>query len=780
MLAQLLRELGLAWVVLVGLTAITAHAQNWVPFQPEWRRFTGAVDASALNQPLVAADAISVQGPHFKRVGTDLQPGTSDDRRVRLFGISLSGAAAFPAMDQAKEVAQTLRSLGFNAVRLHSLDVSPTSDPAVFQSTLTQGPYPTLHPGAVERLRHFIQVLGSEGIYVNLSLMVGYQFRPTEDGVPPLDSGGGGPGYGSPAHVFHPAMVSKQVQYARQLMEALGLKGYHGLAQVEVINESSLSTTWMEWDAKKWEQLIQGPYAQELHQQWIAWLRQRHGSEQAACKQWGTRCDAGDLQLVTPRQAQTLLAGSNSPVWQRLKEKFAVWKQQIGGHQHQNSLADLPPKLLDTLQFITDTDRAYLDRMKTLVRGLTRTTLPIAGGQANFGAPLALISQRSMDYVDTHFYVSHPEFPGASWSDTDWRFRDKAMSGGEWLPLVNLTAYRDPNRPFVVSEFNQPYPATWGYEIIPLTAAFAALQDWDALYFFDYALAHDKRVAPHNFNLKGDWPKTIQMGLAARLFRQDSLKPFANLTPFPATDEQMWLTAATLRRPDGWEQQVREVALPKVEAAGLHPALRSRLAFASKTHGESLTSAATGSRPSLDIDGKTWSLELPSDLILMSQGSRRTEYALGPLTLKNTRSDQSTAIWMHALDGQKIEHSRHMLLAIPTAVVGSMPDARPALPVKVVPYQHDPEWKTLEPSSKKNGDRSTSRTATEPLWIKREPRTITLASSSRTFEVYPLSSTGSRLPPLKAPVFQSEPGRHTLQVHTIPTQTHMWFEWIAP
>ena len=183
--------------------------------------------------------------------------------------------------------------------------------------------------------------------------------------------------------------------------------------------------------------------------------------------------------------------------------------------------------------------------------------------------------------------------------------------------------------------------------------------------------------------------------------------------------------------------------------------------------------------PSMDVDGKAWSLELPSDLILMSQGSRRTEYVLGPLTVKNTRPDQSTGIWMHALDHQKIEQSRHLLLALPTPVVGSLPDARPAQPVKVVPYQHDPEWKTLEPSSKRSGERATSRTASEPLWIKREPRTISLANSTQAFEVYPLSSNGSRLPPLKAPVLQSEPGRHTLQVHTIPTQTHMWFEWIA-
>ena len=123
----------------------TAHAQTFVPFQPVWSKFVEAADHSHLNKPLTPADAIAVSGPHFVKLGPDLKVGTHDDERVRLFGINLSHEAAFPSPERAKEVAVTLRSLGFNAVRLHHMDTQPTGDARQFRSTLTTAPYPSLH-----------------------------------------------------------------------------------------------------------------------------------------------------------------------------------------------------------------------------------------------------------------------------------------------------------------------------------------------------------------------------------------------------------------------------------------------------------------------------------------------------------------------------------------------------------------------------------------------------------------------------------------------------------
>jgi hypothetical protein len=93
-----------------------------------------------------------------------------------------------------------------------------------FRSSLTTDPYPTLHSGAMERLKKFIAELRQQGIYINLNLMVGYAFRPTIDGVPALDDKGTAPAYGSPVHVFFPKMVDLQALHAQRLIAALGVE----------------------------------------------------------------------------------------------------------------------------------------------------------------------------------------------------------------------------------------------------------------------------------------------------------------------------------------------------------------------------------------------------------------------------------------------------------------------------------------------------------------------------------------------------------------------------
>ena len=61
--------------------------------------------------------------------------GTPDDKRVRLFGIVWAKRLLLP-VSKAAEVAKTLHSLGFNAVR--KMDAAPTDDENV-SSALARG-----------------------------------------------------------------------------------------------------------------------------------------------------------------------------------------------------------------------------------------------------------------------------------------------------------------------------------------------------------------------------------------------------------------------------------------------------------------------------------------------------------------------------------------------------------------------------------------------------------------------------------------------------------------
>ena len=100
---------------------------------------------------------------HFYRVGRT-ERDTADDERVRLFGVNLAFGANFPEETDAVRIARRLRRLGVNLVRLHHMDSQPDSNPENAGSMLTTGPFPTLNPVAVERLREFLDALKAEGI----------------------------------------------------------------------------------------------------------------------------------------------------------------------------------------------------------------------------------------------------------------------------------------------------------------------------------------------------------------------------------------------------------------------------------------------------------------------------------------------------------------------------------------------------------------------------------------------------------------------------------------
>ncbi|GAB4090017.1 capsular biosynthesis protein [Hydrogenophaga soli] len=769
------------WLVCMGWVLPSVQAQTWVPFTPSWGPMVQAADASALNKPLEAADALSVVGAQFKRVGRDLRPGTADDTRVRLFGVNLTHEAAFPAPEQAREVAQTLRSMGFNAVRLHHLDTLPTSDPAVFRSTLTEAAYPSLHAGAVARLKTFIDELKQQGLYINLNLMVGYAFRPQIDGVPALDDAGTSPGLGSAVHVFHPVLVARQIEHARKLLAALGLKDNPALAQVEIINESSLAGTWLDWDRNTWTRQIRGPYAVELERQWQQWLKQRHGSLAVACQHWQTRtCDVTDLALLTPEEADKLQGGATPGLWRKLTQKGREWLAKTWPASRADASAALPdltaihPKVLDTLQFVAEVDRRFVQTLRQTVHDATRPTLPVTGTQVNFGAPLTFVSHAGMDYVDAHFYVDHPEFPGGTWSDTDWRIRNRPMSGGELENLLALATHRDPQRPFVVSEFNQPYPSTWGHEVLALTAAVAALQDWDGLYFFDYTLRHDARVTPHNFNLQGDWPKLSTVGMAAHLFRDGRLAPLTPNLALPAPDAALWFSAATDRRPDTWVRHVQQRLHVPLETA-----VRQRVGLQPK--GPSVTSGAGGGSPLTYAPAdRLTTLNTPTHQLILGQSSGAAHTTVGSVTLDTPQPDEPLALWLMSLDGLPVPESKHLLLALPTPVVGSLPGARPARPVALVPYRHATDWSTLEPAVGSGNVPSGSRTAQGPLWLRRDVRQLHLSHPAAQLVVYPLQPNGSRRAPLPPEMVSSAAGQHHIRLNATPAQTALWFELTAP
>jgi len=235
-------------------------------FSVDQDQVNGAPDFSYLNHPLTPADRVFVKNGHFYTAG---------GQRVRFFGVNTAFAANFPEAQDAPRIAKRLRRLGVNLVRLHHMDSSPDRDPNDARSLLTTGPYPTLNPVSVARLRAFLDALKAEGIYVNLNLHVGYEFRPAVDQVPSLPGADRLPAQSKPLHIFYPRMQNLQVEYTRKVIEALKLKGDPVLAMIEIDNETSLIDAWQK---NQIDRLVTGEYRQELERQKKDFLKDRPDS----------------------------------------------------------------------------------------------------------------------------------------------------------------------------------------------------------------------------------------------------------------------------------------------------------------------------------------------------------------------------------------------------------------------------------------------------------------------------------------------------------------------
>jgi len=249
-------------------------------FRVDQDNLVGAPDFSFLNAPLTEADKVSVTDGRFV---------TAAGRRVRFFGVNLAFGANFPEAKDAERIAKRLRRLGVNLVRLHHMDTQPDSNAGNAGSLLTTGPYPTLNPVAIERLRGFLDALKVEGIYVNLNLKVGYVFRPGVDGVPNAPI----PTQSKPLHIFEPRMVALQQAFAAKVIEALQLRDDPVLAMVEINNESSLIYS---YQTNQLPSLIGGPYRAELQRQWNRYLSSRYASTEKLREAWGpTEADSDQL-----------------------------------------------------------------------------------------------------------------------------------------------------------------------------------------------------------------------------------------------------------------------------------------------------------------------------------------------------------------------------------------------------------------------------------------------------------------------------------------------------
>jgi len=198
----------------------------------------------------------------------------------------------------------------------------------------------------------------------------------------------------------------------------------------------------------------------------------------------------------------------------------------------------------DWLQFMWDTERAYFSTLSSYIKTTLGSKALVTGTQAAFST-LNLMAEQ--DSVDNHGYWEHQVGSGPNWTMKNISMvnnvKDKDTVGGT-LPPMALT--RVLNKPFSVSEYNHPSPNTYGSEGFPMLAAYAALQDWDAIYAYRWGRAglfsNAQGMFIEWFDIDQHPNKLVSWIAAANLFRRADVSPARQrvVVPVASTQESDW------------------------------------------------------------------------------------------------------------------------------------------------------------------------------------------------------------------------------------------------
>jgi hypothetical protein len=492
-------------------SAATPGEEAWPPFTVGWPD-GGASPADVsflLSAPAGRDGFVRVKDGHFVR---------PDGTRFRIWGINATGRGALPPTNSAPAIAAGLARRGINCVRFHFLDARWA---LIAEQQLDTRSF---DPQALERLDRFVFELKQRGIYTDLNLNVFRTYKPG-DGVRDCELLGIGKG----ATYFDERLIELQREYARHLLahtNALTGRAYRdepAVALIEFVNENSLVEAWAQnrllgnqtnKPSGTWHD-IPPSYAADLTKKFNGWLPGRVAADTLA--RW--RRDAGvpaDAPLPRLRKEQF---GKASP--ERFQAEAAFYMEM----EH-NFFRDMAAFLREEVGarslFVGDSDH----------------------GHGVSGYPLTA-SMAQLDAVDGHIYWQHPNYISdpKTGKHTGFTIANTPMVDD---PLhstpVQLSRTAVAGKPYTVSEVNHPFPNEFACEGVPVLAAYAALQDWDGIFW--YSLAHEdatslKDEVRGHFDFAKDPVKMSQLAAGALIFLRGDVQPSRDVATRTYSREQV-------------------------------------------------------------------------------------------------------------------------------------------------------------------------------------------------------------------------------------------------
>ncbi|MBN9691085.1 MAG: carbohydrate binding domain-containing protein [Verrucomicrobia bacterium] len=288
----------LGFLILASGLDLSRGGAEMVPFVLPWDDASGGItDFSALNQPIRPGSRVSTNGQ-----GQFVANG----QRLRFLGVNFAGDSTFMPTNKADAVAARLARFGLNSVRFHHLDAPWATDGGLIQYTPTRSR--ALNPTQLERVHFLVSRLKAHGIYANLNLLVGREFR-SDDGL--------GPEVVQIAdwkdrHIlgfFNDTALSLQQEFATQFLTptnpftGLSLAHDPAVAFVEILNENGLIQKWYDGGLDR----LPEPYAGQLRSEWNRWLANRYSGDVELRRAWKTvEVPLGENQVLNGTFDSTL------------------------------------------------------------------------------------------------------------------------------------------------------------------------------------------------------------------------------------------------------------------------------------------------------------------------------------------------------------------------------------------------------------------------------------------------------------------------------------------
>jgi hypothetical protein len=180
----------------------------------------------------------------------------------------------------------------------------------------------------------------------------------------------------------------------------------------------------------------------------------------------------------------------------------------------------------DWYSFLWATEERYWTGMKRFLRDDLHAKSLIVGTPMGW-SPFPI--QEQMDVIDSHAYWQHPRFPHKPWDGEDWTVAPLPMTGAaDGGVLPRLALQRVSGMPYICTEYNNAAPNPYSAETFPLVCAYAAFQDWDAIFAFAYSHRLDdwaKGYFPSFFDIDQHPAKMATLPACAALFLRGDVQP---------------------------------------------------------------------------------------------------------------------------------------------------------------------------------------------------------------------------------------------------------------